>query len=249
MRKFLVNVQFWGKQYSGFQINGQKNTIELAIETALKKLFEVDTKIDGCSRTDSGVSAREFFFTFMANTKLPADRVAFKLNRFLPNDIQCQESKEVSANFFVRDNIASKTYEYSIYVGEHTQPLLNRFAVYVPQSLDIKKMKECSAVLIGQHNFKSFCNFSPDTSAYEREVKQIQIVKDGNLIKFYVTADGFLYNMVRVLVGTLVECGKGTIGKQELKDLFLICDRSKNVARTMSPKGLVLYSVQFKHLF
>lgn len=249
MRKFLVNVQFLGKQYFGFQINGDKKTIELTIESALKKLFDEQIKIDGCSRTDSGVSAKEFFFTFLVDTKLPADRVAFKLNRFLPADIQCQASREVPLDFLVRQNIASKTYEYSIYVGEHVQPLLNRFAVFVPENLDIKKMKDCASALVGKHNFKSFCNYSPDTSTFVREIKQIQIVKDGNLFKFYITANGFLYNMVRVLVGTLIECGKGKLCKEDIKTLFEICDRSKNPAKTMSPKGLVLYQVQFKQSF
>lgn len=246
MRKFLVNVQFLGKNYAGFQINKGQNTIQEQIEMALKKLFFVDIKIDGCSRTDSGVSAKEFYFTFLVDTKLPADRVAFKLNRFLPNDIQCQNSQEVDLNFLVRDKIGSKTYEYSIYVGNHIQPIYNRFAVFCEGSLDIDKMKKCSKILLGKHNFKSFCNISPDTTTYDRELFDIQIAQNENLIKLYFTANGFLYNMVRILAGTLVECGKGKLNQEDIKNLFAIKDRGKNPAKTMSPKGLVLYKVNFE---
>lgn len=246
MRKFLVNVQFLGKNYAGFQINEGQNTIQQQIQIALKKLFDCDIKIDGCSRTDSGVSAKEFFFTFSVDTKLPSDRVAFKLNKFLPNDIQCQGSKEVKPNFVVRDNVKSKTYEYTIYTGSHVQPIYNRYAVFCEGQLDVKKMKICSSYLIGKHNYKSFCNISPDTTTFDREVSDIKITQDGNLIKFYITADGFLYNMVRILVGTLVECGKGKMSADGIKQLFELKDRTKNPAKTMSPKGLMLYSVHFK---
>lgn len=246
MRKFLVRVQFNGKQYLGFQINGDARTIEKEIESALQKLFLCKIKIDGSSRTDAGVSAKEFYFTFCVDTKLPAERVAFKLNRFLVSDIQCQSSSEVSLNYILRENIFSKTYEYSIYTGEHIQPLLNRNAVWVDKKLDLKNMKECASALCGKHNYKSFCNFSPDTSSFDREVLEVKILQDNDLIKFYITAGGFLYNMVRVLVGTLIECGNGRYKIDDIKKLFEVQDRSQNVAKTMSPKGLVLYSVQFK---
>src|SRR5574344_953498 len=245
-RKFLVNVQFLGKQYAGFQINGTQKTIESEIENALEKLFGSKIKIDGSSRTDSGVSAKEFFFTFVFDTKLPAERVAFKLNRFLSSDIQCQVSSEVKIDFNLREQIFSKTYEYSIYDGEHIMPLLNRFATFVEGSLDYKKMQECATTLCGKHNCKSFCNISPDTSTFDREVYSIKILKEDNLYKIYFTANGFLYNMVRVLVGTLVLCGQGKITKTDVEKLFLEQDRGKNPAKTMAPKSLVLYSIQFK---
>lgn len=247
MRKFLVNVQFLGKNYSGFQINEGKKTIQSEIEIALKKLFETDIRIDGCSRTDSGVSAKEYFFTFSADTKLPADRVAFKLNRFLPNEIQCQNSIEVDTKYLVRDNIQTKTYEYTIYTGKHIQPIYNRFAVYIDNNLDINLMKNCAKILVGRHNFKSFCNYNPDISTYEREITAIDILQKDNLIKFYITANGFLYNMVRILVGTLIECGKGKMTEEDIKLLFDLQDRGKNPAKTMSPKGLMLYKVNFKN--
>lgn len=245
-RKFLVNVQFFGKQFAGFQINGTANTVQLAIETALKKLFDSNIKIVGCSRTDSGVSAKEFYFTFVADTKLPADRVAYKLNRFLPSEIQCQQSSEVALNFNLRENIKSKTYAYCVYTGNHIMPLLNRFALFVEGDLDLRKMQIASKALVGKHNYKSFCNYNPDISTYDREVLDIKISKQENLLTFYFTANGFLYNMVRILAGTLIECGKGKMDACDIQNLFEVQDRGKNPAKTLSPKALTLFNVQFK---
>ena len=246
MRKFLCKVQFNGKKYLGFQKNGNSKTVQLEIENALIKLFNKQIEIEGCSRTDSGVSAKEYYFCFSADTKLPAQRVAFKLNRFLPTDIQCQNSNEVESSFVLRKEIKSKTYEYSIYDGEHLQPLLNRDAVFVNGALDIDKMQNCANLLIGKNNYKSFCNLNADTKTFVRTVYDIKILRQENLIKIYLTADGFLYNMVRVLVGALVECGKGRLNLDGIKNLLEIKDRSKNLAKTMHSKGLVLYKVNFK---
>jgi tRNA pseudouridine38-40 synthase len=246
MRNFLVNVQFNGKNYKGFQINGTQNTVELQIETALFKLFGEKITICGCSRTDAGVSAKEYYFTFLSDTKLPADRVAFKLNRFLPNDIQCQKSSEVPQNFKLRENIKAKTYEYAIYDGEHAKPLLNRFSVFVCGNLNEQNMQKCANLLVGTHNFKSFCNQNAETQSYVRTIENIKIVRTENLIKIYVTGDGFLYNMVRIIAGTLVECGLGKLNEDDIKNLFKVQDRSKNPAKTMNAKGLTLFEVKLK---
>ena len=247
MRKFLVELQFNGKKYFGYQINGGTKTIQLEVENALKKLFDKDIQIEGCSRTDSGVSAKEYYFCFCADTKLPADRVAYKLNRFLPKDIQCQNSFDVPSDFNLRKEIKSKTYQYSIYDGEHLQPLLNKDAVFVNTTLDINKMQECANIFVGKHNFKSFCNINADSKSFVRTIYDIKVIRQDDLIKIYLTADGFLFNMVRVLVGTLVEYGKGKLDKNQIKNLLKLKDRSKNPAKTMQAKGLFLYKINFNN--
>lgn len=119
MRKFLVKLQYNGKNYNGYQANANTKTIQAEVEKAIAKVFSQTITIEGCSRTDSGVSAKEYYFCFCIDTKLPADRVAYKINKYLPNDIQCQQSSEVNNDFVLRQNIISKTYKYSIYDGEH----------------------------------------------------------------------------------------------------------------------------------
>ena len=244
MRKFLVCLQFYGKNYSGYQKNKNCKTIQQTIESALLKLFELPTTIEGCSRTDTGVSAKEYYFTFVADTKLPAERVAFKLNKFLPNDIQCQASYEVKPDFDLRKNVISKTYQYSIYDGQHMKPLLNRNAMFVKGNVDVKKMQKCAEYLIGQHNFKSFCNVNSDSKTFVRTVYRIEVIRNFEEVKIYITADGFLYNMARIIAGTLVECGLEKMDVEDIKKLFIQMDRTKNVAPTMPAKGLTLYEVQ-----
>lgn len=246
MRKFLCQLQFNGKNYLGYQINGNSKTIQLVLQNALKNLFGQDIIVEGCSRTDSGVSANKYYMCFVAETKLPPDRVAYKLNRFLPNDIQCQFSKEVDLNFDLRQSIKSKTYLYSIYDGEHIKPLLNRDAIFVKGYLNTDQMQKCANELIGTHNFKSFCNINADTKTFIRTLYDIKVLRQDNLIKIYLTADGFLYNMVRVVVGTLVECGKGNLSINDIKNLLTLKDRSKNPAKTMQSKALLLYNIDFK---
>lgn len=242
-RKFLVDVQFDGRKYNGFQKNGNSNTIQLQLETALKKLFLQDVVVSGCSRTDKGVSAKQFYFVFEAETKLPADRVAFKLNRFLPNAIQCQNSIEVENSFDLRKSIKSKTYKYSIYTGSHVQPLKNSSRLFVEGELDLQNMQKCAKELVGKHNFKSFCNQNPDTTTFDREIFDIEIEQRENEIDMYFTANNFLYNMVRILAGTLLECGKGKLTNQDVANLLKAKDRAKNPAKTLPSKGLVLQKI------
>ena len=244
MRKFLVNVEFDGKRYAGFQKNANTKTVQAEIENALKKLFEKDIDIVGSSRTDAGVSARDFYFVFSTDTKLPADRVAYKLNRFLPKDIQCQQSREVKQNFDLRKNILSKTYKYSLYVSNHIKPLLNARALQVDEPLDLEYMQICAQKLVGEKNYKSFCNINADTTSFVRKVEKIEIKQFGDEIEIYITAKNFLYNMVRILVGTLLECGKHKLTPEQLDDLFVQKDRSKNPAKTLPPKALVLFETK-----
>ena len=246
MRKFLCELQFNGKNYFGYQINENAKTVQQELQTALKKLFDKEIVAEGCSRTDSGVSAWQYYFCFCADTKLPADRVAYKLNRFLPKDIQCQNSMEVPVDYNLRKKVKSKTYLYKIYDGEHLQPLLNRDAVFVEGKLDVDQMQDCAKVLLGKHNFKSFCNINADTKTFVRTIFNIQVLKEKNFINILITADGFLYNMCRVIAGTLVECGKGKLNKQDLQNLLSVEDRSKNCAKTMPAKALVLHSVNLQ---
>ena len=243
-RKFFVEIQYNGKNYFGFQKNDNKKTIQAEIENALGKLFNETIAIDGSSRTDAGVSAKKFYFVFSVETKLPADRVAFKLNRFLPKDIQCQGSEEVGANFNLRKNILEKTYEYTLYVAPHSKPLLNSFAVLEKNNLNIEKMKECANVLVGTHNYKSFCNVNADTTSFDKTINSIEIIEQDELIKIRISAKNFLFNMVRILVGTLVEAGKGKLTKQDILSLFEIQNRQENPAKTMSAKGLILYDIK-----
>lgn len=242
MRRFLVNLQFCGKNYNGFQKNGEQKTIQGELENAIFKLFNQNIDITGVSRTDAGVSAYEYYFHFDADTKLPADRVAFKLNRFLPADIQCQQSVEVPFSFDARKNCVAKTYEYLLYKSEHLKPLLNKFSVKVSPSINVESMKKAANYLIGKHDFSAFMTSSSSKSSRIKTVNFINIfTREDNLV-IAINADGFLYNMVRIIVGTLISAGVGEIPPEKIKTILESKNR-ENAGLTMPPKGLTLKKV------
>lgn len=243
MRRFLVCCQFNGKNYNGFQKNENGKTIQGEIENALEKLFLNKIEITGCSRTDAGVSAEKYFFHFDAETKLPADRVCFKLNRFLPKDIQCFESQEVKDSFSARD-CKKKTYQYSIYQSPHLLPLLNRDCVQVKENLNVNDMQEASKFLIGKHDFASFRSENADVKSSTRTIFSINIKKSENVISFEISADGFLYNMVRILVGTLIDVGTGKIKVAEMSKILESKNRQQ-AGQTMPAKALRLVNVEY----
>ena len=156
MRKFLVEIQYNGKNYSGFQNVSNGVSIESKINYAVEKVFLQSSKINGCSRTDAGVSAESYFFDFIVDTKLPTDRVPFKLNRFLPKDVQAISAKEVDLNFNARHDAISKTYEYGFYLSDHLLPLYNPKNYKLPANIDLDKMKSACKLIEGKHDFIAF---------------------------------------------------------------------------------------------
>lgn len=248
MRRFLLELQFNGKNYSGFQRQKNAATVQGTVERALEKLFDASVPVTGCSRTDAGVSAESYFCHFDAETKLPETRVCFKLNRFLPKDIQAISSREVPFSFDARKNVKRKTYCYSLYASEHVLPLYSPFRVRIGKNADIAEMCKAASFLTGKHDFSSFRTIGYEEDAERkntvRTIYDIRISEHDGLIDVYLTADGFLYNMVRIIVGTLVEVGEGTRLAESVKVAIEAKDRAFS-GRTMPPKGLRLFSVEY----
>lgn len=246
MRRFLVKLEFNGKHYSGWQKQSNAETVQGEVEKALSKLFGVQTTCQGCSRTDAGVSALCYYFHFDADTKLPADRVAFKLNRFLPKDIQAQESKEVPLAFDARRSVKGKTYSYTFYVSPHVRPLLSSDHVQIETSFDLEKVKREAQALVGTHDFSSFRTIgyedNTDKKTTVRTITAIEFDEHNGELIVSITGDGFLYNMVRIVCGTLVEIGTGKL--DDLNSILEAKDRSK-AGKTLPPKGLKLIDVQY----
>ena len=246
MRKFLVEIQFNGKNYSGFQAVSTGTTIESKIAYAIEKVFSQTPKITGCSRTDAGVSAESYFFDFSVETKLPTDRVPFKLNRYLPKDIQAISAREVENDFNARHNAISKTYEYSFYLSEHLLPLVNPKSYRLSPSIDVNLMQRACKLIEGKHDFIAFKTNDGKTNTV-RTVNFAELIVDNNRLTFRINGDGFLYNMVRILAGTLVKIGEG---KMSLDELSRLLDgnktRENNVALTLPPNALILKQVNYK---
>ena len=241
MRKFLVTIQYNGKNYNGWQKNSNSKTVQGEIENALYKLFSTNIEVEGVSRTDSGVSAKEYYFCFSADTKLPTSRIPFKLNRFLQKDIQAYNAIEVDLDFALRKRVKSKTYVYKVYSCDHLLPLLNRDAYHVKEKLDVAKMNEQAKLLIGKHDFSSFASKggddkNPIKTLYSAHVSQ----NEDGIISISLTGDGFLYNMVRIIAGTLIDVGRGKI--ESIADVLMKKDR-QNAGLTLPSKALTLQKV------
>ena len=244
MRKFLVTIQYNGKNYNGWQKNSNSKSVQGEIENALGKLFSIPVSVEGVSRTDTGVSAKEYYFTFCADTKLPTSRIPFKLNRFLQKDIQAYEAVEVDLDFALRKRVKSKTYVYKVYSSDHLLPLINRDAYHVKEKLDVEKMNEQAQLLVGKHDFSAFStkggdDKNPIKTLYSTRVSQ----NEDGIISISLTGDGFLYNMVRIIAGTLIDVGRGKI--DNISNVLLLKDR-QNAGLTLPAKALTLQKVDIQ---
>ena len=246
MRKFLIEIQFNGKNYSGFQSVKNGNSISDKITCALEKLFETKIAINGCSRTDAGVSAESYFFDFSAQTKLPTDRIPFKLNRFLPKDIQAISAREVDGNFHARFSAKSKTYEYGFYLSDHTLPLLNPKFYKLKPTINVEDMKSACQLFVGKHDFSAFKTSGGDEKSCVRTIYSSTLIADGKKLIFRICGEGFLYNMVRILAGTLVKVANGEMSVAQVESLLKNGNsRASNPALTLPPNALILKSVEY----
>lgn len=242
MRKFLATIQYNGKNYNGWQKNGNGKTVQDEVENALSKLFETPIQVEGVSRTDGGVSAKEYFITFCVDTKLPTNRIPYKMNRFLQKDVQAYNAIEVDIDFALRKRVRSKTYVYKIYSSPHLLPLLNRDAYHVKEYLDVNKMHEQAQTLVGLHDFSAFCSQGGDDKNPYKTIYFISVKNnDDGTISIIVRGDGFLYNMVRIIAGTLVDVGCGKT--ESVKDVLGSKDRQK-AGLTLPAKALTLQKIE-----
>jgi len=247
MRKFLVEIQFNGKNYNGFQSVNNGVTIEQKLCEAIQKVFNQNAQINGCSRTDAGVSAESYYFDFGFVTKLSTDRVPFKLNRYLPKDVQTQSATEVPLDFHARYNAVSKTYEYGFYLSKHVQPLLNPKNYKISDTANLEKMIDACKLFIGKHDFSAFKTPSKDKILPIRTIFDCKLINDGNRLVLQITGDGFLYNMVRIIAGTIVKVGENELSLSEVEKLLNDGkERKDNPALTLPPNALILKSVKYK---
>lgn len=249
MRRFLLELQFYGRNYNGFQRQGNTHsTVQETVENALKKLFGVPVQITGCSRTDAGVSAESYFCHFDVDTKLPAERVCFKLNKYLPKDISSVSSREVAPAFDARKDVKRKTYVYTLYKSEHRLPLYEQNALRVSEKFDITAVKNAAAFFVGRHDFSAFRTIGYEKDAEKksttRTLYEIRVFEEGKTVKILFTGDGFLYNMARILTGSLIEVGEGERTAESLKAALDEKERSR-AGRTAPPKGLRLLRVEY----
>lgn len=247
MKNIKISIQYLGKNYYGMQIQPDKPTIQGEVEKALKELFKCEIKLNYAGRTDASVNAYNMVCNFFVDTNIEPNKIAYALNYLLPDDIKVLKSCEVEDDFNARFSAKEKTYVYKFYTNYFELPMFKN-EVCVKEKIDLKKMKKCAKYIIGKHDFSAFTNSDCDKEDRVREVKKIEIksnkIDDIMHYEVYVTGTGFLYNMVRIIIGTLVMFNKKTYDAKIIKDIISSKDRTK-AGRTMPPEGLSLLSVKY----
>lgn len=261
MRRIKLVVSYDGTNYSGWQIQPNAVTIEQKLNEALSCICNENITVTGASRTDAGVHALMNIAVFDTDSAIPADKFAYALNPRLPQDIVIQESCEVAADFHPRHCDTVKTYEYKILNRKFPLPLMRRDTFFYHYPLDIELMQEAAGYLVGEHDFKSFCSAGTQAETtvrtiYSIEVLEIPIRSDvfdehtsvldmnsGREIIIRVKGSGFLYNMVRIIAGTLIEAGSRKRTPYSVKEALDACDR-KFAGATAPPQGLTLVSIK-----
>lgn len=244
MRRIKLIVAYDGTEYSGWQIQPEAPTIEMYLDKAIRELTGENVHVTGASRTDAGVHAYGNVAVFDTESTIPGDRFTFALNRFLPDSIVIQDSWEVSGDFHPRHCNTRKTYEYRILNTAIPLPQKRNFTWHVAGSIDIEKMKEAAVYIVGEHDFKSFCCVRTQAESTVRTIYSLELLHEGSEIIIRIKGNGFLYNMVRIITGTLIQVGKGRFSPEYVKQMLEAKDRTV-AGQTAPPQGLTLVGIEY----
>lgn len=245
MRRIKLIVSYDGTNYCGWQIQPNGITIEEVLNRRLSRLTGEVITVIGASRTDSGVHAEGNVAAFDTNSRIPADKFAPALNQRLPDDIVVVSSEEVSPDWHPRYQNSYKTYEYHIINTKIPIPTKRLTNYFVTFDLDVDKMREGAACLIGEHDFVSFCSIKTSAESTVRMITDLEITAVGPEITIRIRGNGFLYNMVRIIAGTLVRVGRGFYGPEMVKEL--LDARMRTAAAVTAPaQGLMLVGIEYE---
>ena len=245
MRRIRLVVSYDGTDYCGWQIQPNGITVEEVLNTALRKLTGEESHIIGASRTDSGVHALGNVAVFDTDSPIPPERMAYALNQKLPEDIVVVRSDEVPRDWHPRyQERIRKTYEYHIYNAPVPDPMKRRYSTFVSFPMDVEKMREGAGYLAGEHDFASFCNVRTNVEDTVRTVDEIVVVNADSDITIRITGNGFLYNMVRIIAGTLIRVGRGFYTPGKVKEILDAKERTE-AGVTAPPEGLVLVKIEY----
>ncbi len=248
MKRVMLTVAYDGTAYNGWQLQPNAETIESVLNRCLSELTGETVEVIGASRTDSGVHALGNVAVFDTGSPIPANKFSYALNRRLPEDIRIRGSREVAADFHPRHLESIKTYEYRICNAEFPLPTKRLYAHFTYVPLDVGLMKQAAVYLVGEHDFKSFCSVDTQAKTTVRRIEEIAVWEEPAFrereIVIRVRGRGFLYNMVRIIAGTLMEVGRGQIPPEQMEEILLACDRQK-AGPTAPACGLTLIGYEF----
>lgn len=221
LRTLLLTISYDGKNFHGWQIQQNAYTVQEALQASLSKIIGSDFGVKGCSRTDSGVHANMYCVSVKTTHPIPPERLKAALNRWLPMSVAVIDCKEVSPEFHARYSCKSKEYVYKIWNSETRNPFLNGYALHYRYKIDEKLLNDAAQAYVGSHDFTSFCTLdNRDMGDMTRTVKSFSVTREGDIVYMTVEADGFLYNMVRIMVGTLLRVQQGKIPPDGISDII-----------------------------
>ncbi len=243
-KRVRLTVAYDGTNYHGWQLQNNGITIESELNRCLTELLGESITVIGASRTDAGVHALGNVAVFDTNNRMPAEKISYALNGRLPEDIRIQKSEEVAPDWHPRHVESRKIYEYRIYRGEFPMPVKRLYSLFTYHKLDVDRMREAAKYLEGEHDFKSFCQVGAQVETTVRTIYKVRVTEEGRDIVIHVSGNGFLYNMVRIIVGTLLEVGQGKRDVQDMQTILEARDR-KAAGPTAPAHGLMLYRYDF----
>ncbi|MBR0414397.1 MAG: tRNA pseudouridine(38-40) synthase TruA [Clostridia bacterium] len=242
MPNVLLTIRYDGSAYHGWQVQKNALSIQQVLQDAIEKVFGSRLDVKGCSRTDTGVHANMYCVNFAAPF-FPGDyHLISALNRHLPPDIKAYACQEVEEDFHARYCASGKEYIYYIYNAKYENPFFSKYAFHYPFAIDENRLDAAAKHLIGTHDFAAFCSANSDIEDTHRTIYNCAVVREGDMVKIIISGDGFLYNMVRIIAGTLIDVAKGKIEPEDIIDIIESKNR-KNAGKTLAAKGLFLNKV------
>ncbi len=245
--KLLIEIAYDGSAYHGYQVQSNAKTVQGTLGAALEEFYNCPLMLTGCSRTDAGVHARSFFLTVEGELydKMPPEKLPLAISRYLPEDIALLSAREVPESFHARYDVKYKEYEYLVYNSAVMSPFYRKRAWHCPVPLDAELMNGAAAAFVGRHDFAAFMAQGSPVSSTVRKIEYFSVSRQGELVKINVAADGFLYNMVRILSGTLVNISQGRIAPEDIPEIINSKDRAR-AGVTLPPDGLYLNKVVYR---
>ena len=245
MKRIGLIVAYDGTNYCGWQTQPKGITVQGELNRCLSELLGEEIETIGASRTVAGVHAMGNVAVFDTNTRIPGEKISYALNQRLPEDIRIQLSEEMPMDFHPRYCDSVKTYEYRILNRRFPVPTERLYSYFYHYKLDVGKMRTATSYLIGEHDFSSFCGAKAQVKSTVRTIRSIDIDRYEDMITIRISGEGFLYNMVRIIAGTLIEIGNGQYPPEQMGEILQACDR-ESAGPTAPAKGLTLLGIQFE---
>lgn len=248
--KILLKIRFVGTSYAGYQVQNNAPTVQNELCRAAEQLFGKRCDVTGCSRTDSGVHANLFCAAVTEHgktdfeTTVPTEKIPRAMNAFLPSDIAVISAEGVEDDFHPRYDVKYKEYVYLIQNGGERDPFMADRCLFYPKRLDVERMDEAAGKFVGEHDFAAYMAAGSKVESTVRTVYSATVVRDGDLVRFSVRGNGFLYNMVRIMMGTLIAVGEGRMSPEEIPSITASLDR-RRAGSTAPACGLYLNDVKY----